>query len=136
MASLCIYMDTELLCFCPRFGQFNSNIAEQSGYNIMKKKCNLSHCYFHNYKDKHLFFALARTGIRYWKESPSHPPLFSQGHWRQSCGWLFMDYFLCPQYHSHAKPCEIFNLHFYFTLWFTLSLTTHVPAISAHLARL
>ena len=103
------------------------NIAEQSGYIIMKKKCNLSHCYFHNYKDKHLFFALARTGIRYWTESPSHPPLFSQGHWRQSCGWLSMDYFLCPQYHSHAKPCEIFSSSF--LLYTVVYFITHHPCV-------
>ena len=45
-----------------------------------------------------------------------------------SCGWLSIDYFLCPQYHSHAKSCEIF-FSFISTLLFlmlllTLSLTT------------
>ena len=42
---------------------------------VTMKKSNLSRCYFATTKDKLLLFALARTGIRYWKESPSHPPL-------------------------------------------------------------
>ena len=57
-----------------------------SGHNIMMKftqavavttfltKYCMSHCYMHNYEEK-LHIAVALTGIRYWKESPSHPPL-------------------------------------------------------------
>ena len=48
---------------------------DSKGIILTMKKCNLSHCYFHNYQDKLPLFALARTDIRYWKESPSHPPL-------------------------------------------------------------
>ena len=107
----------------------------------MKKKCNLSRCYFHNYKDKLLLFAVARTGIRVLEGvtfTPSTSSLFSHGHCRQSCGWLSIDYFLCPQYHSHAKSCEIF---FSFISTLRCCILYHhspllVPANTAHLSKL